>query len=76
MPADRTATVWASTYVPRKSPIPEFGAEGYSVAWVDTSDGRFQVLVDGDRPRPGTVGRLVDATFGDESVDLFVADAL
>lgn len=69
------ATVWSSTFVPSNSPYPDFGQNGYSVAWVDTPDGRFQVLVDGARPVPGTVGRLVAATLGDDAVEMFVADA-
>jgi hypothetical protein len=44
------------------------------VAWVDTEDGRFQVLVDGARPVPGTVGRLVSATLGEDAIEMFVAD--
>ncbi|MCV7060655.1 hypothetical protein H7I76_09215, partial [Mycolicibacterium vaccae] len=35
-----------------KSPYPDHGQDGYSVAWVDTDAGRFQVLVDGARPAP------------------------
>ncbi|HZN81290.1 MAG TPA: hypothetical protein VFC01_16615 [Mycobacterium sp.] len=68
------ATVWSSTFVPSKSPFPEFGQDGYAVAWVDTEDGRFQVLVDGARPVPGTVGRLVSATLGEDAIEMFVAD--
>jgi hypothetical protein len=71
---DRTATVWASTFVPSKSPFAEYGQEGYSVAWVDVNDERLQLLVDGPRPTPGTVGRLVNATLGDDSVEVFVAN--
>lgn len=78
MPADKstdaTATVWASTFVPSKSPVPGYGEEGYSVAWVDTPDGRLQVLVSGSRPAPGTVGRVVETTFGDMKTALFEAD--
>ncbi|EHI13382.1 hypothetical protein [Mycolicibacterium thermoresistibile] len=70
----KPATVWSSTFVPSKSPFPEYGQNGYSVAWVDTDDGRFQVLVDGTRPAPGTKGRLVPTTLGEETVELFVAD--
>ncbi|WP_231992470.1 hypothetical protein [Mycobacterium sp. 1164985.4] len=66
--------MWSSTFVPSKSPYPEFGQDGYSVAWVDTDTGRFQVLVDGARPAPGTVGHLVQATLGDDTVEMFVAD--
>ncbi len=68
------AIVWSSTFVPSKSPYPEFGQEGYAVAWVDTGDGRFQVLVDGARPTPGTVGRLVSTTLGEDAIEMFVAD--
>ncbi len=73
MSADRPATVWASTFVPGKSPIPGYGEDGYSVAWVDTPDGRLQVLVSGPRPAPGTVGRVVEETLGDDTVILFEA---
>jgi hypothetical protein len=66
--------VWAATYVPSKSPIPGFGQEGYSVAWVDTADGREQVLVAGARPEPGASGRIVMTPLGDANVALFVAD--
>ena len=72
--SETSATVWSSTFVPSKSPYPEFGQHGYAVAWVDTGDGRFQVLVDGARPAPGTVGRLVAATLGEDAVAMFVAD--
>jgi|GEM_PF-6159299 len=68
------ATVWSSTFVPSKSPFPEYGQNGYSVAWVDTDAGRLQVLVDGDRPAPNTTGRLVRTTLGEEIVEMFVAD--
>ena len=71
MSADRPATVWASTFVPAKSPIPGYGQEGYSVAWVDTPDGRLQVLVSGPRPVPGTVGRVVERTFEETKIILF-----
>ncbi|OBF24843.1 hypothetical protein [Mycobacterium sp. ACS4331] len=71
---DRTATVWSSTFIPTKSPFSDFGAEGYSVAWVDVEQGRLQVLVDGDRPVPGTVGRLVVRSLDGVPVDLFTAD--
>ncbi len=71
---DRTATVWSSTFIPTKSPFSDFGAEGYSVAWVDVEQGRLQVLVDGDRPAPGTVGRLVVRSLDGVTVDLFTAD--
>lgn len=69
-----TATVWSSTFVPSKSPYPEFGQDGYSVAWVDCDGGRFQVLVRGPRPAPGIQGSIVAAPLGDEEVDMFVAD--
>lgn len=68
------ATVWSSTFVPSKSPYPEFGQDGYSVAWVDTEAGRLQVLVDGQRPAPGTTGRLVHTTLGEDAIEMFVAD--
>lgn len=74
-PPDRTATVWSSTFIPAKSPYPEFGAEGYAVAWVDTAAGRVQVLVEGARPTPGTVGQLVVRTLDDQDVDVFSAGA-
>lgn len=74
MPVDVSATVWASTFVPKASPIPGYGEEGYSVAWVDTPDGRLQVLVSGPRPAPGTVGRVVEKTFGETKAVLFEAD--
>ncbi|CAA0079006.1 Uncharacterised protein [Mycolicibacterium vanbaalenii] len=73
-PPDRTATVWSSTFVPYASPYTDYGQQGYSVAWADTASGRLQVLVDGDRPAPGTVGWLVTSTLDGESVDMFVAD--
>ncbi|OBI67222.1 hypothetical protein [Mycobacterium sp. E796] len=75
MSADRPATVWASTFVPGKSPIPGYGQDGYSVAWVDTSDGRLQVLVSGRRPAPGTVGRIVEKTWEDNIIVLFKAQS-
>jgi hypothetical protein len=75
VPVDSSATVWASTFVPSKSPIPGYGEEGYSVAWVDTPDGRLQVLVSGPQPAPGTVGRIVEKTFGETKVTLFEADS-
>ncbi len=75
MSADRPATVWASTFVPGKSPIPGYGQDGYSVAWVDTSDGRLQVLVSGPRPAPGTVGRVVEKTLEDNIIILFEAES-
>jgi hypothetical protein len=72
-PPDRTATVWSSTFIPSKSPFADYGADGFSVAWVDTADGRRQVLVEGERPTPGTAGRLVTRTLDGEVVDLFSA---
>ncbi|ORW16409.1 hypothetical protein AWC18_18710 [Mycolicibacter nonchromogenicus] len=72
--SQQPATVWSSTFIPSKSPYPEFGQEGYSVAWVDTGVGLLQVLVDGARPVPGTTGRLVGATLGADNVEVFRAD--
>ncbi|WP_046314955.1 hypothetical protein [Mycobacterium sp. UM_Kg1] len=69
--SEPSATVWSSTFVPSKSPYPDYGTAGYSVAWVDTADGRLQVLVDGDRPAPGSVGRLIERTLGDDVVTMF-----
>lgn len=74
-PPDRFATVWSSTFVPAPSPFPELGNDGCSVAWVDTAEGRLQVLVDGPRPAPGTAGRLVERTLDGFSTDVFTADA-
>ena len=74
-PSDRAATVWSSTFIPSKSPFSDFGSEGYSVAWVDTAEGRIQVLVDGDRPTPGTVGAVVVRTLDEQAVDVFCAGA-
>jgi hypothetical protein len=76
MSSERPATVFAATFVPSKSPIPEFGQEGYSVAWVDTAEGREQVLVSGTRPAPGSTGRVVMTVLGDSDVALFVADSV
>jgi len=72
--AEATATVWSSTFVPSKSPYPEFGQDGYCVAWVDSGHTRLQVLVEGARPAPGTTGRLVEKSLGDATVAVFVAD--
>jgi hypothetical protein len=72
-PADREATVWSSTFIPSKSPYSDFGVDGYSVAWVDTAEGRVQMLVEGDRPSPGTAGTVVIRTFDDQEVELFKA---
>lgn len=73
-PDSHPATVWAATFVPSKSPIPGYGMDGYSVAWVDTSDGRLQVLVSGPRPSPGTVGRLVERELNETKTHFFEAD--
>lgn len=73
MSADRSATVWSSTFVPSKSPLPGYGEDGYSVAWVDAAEGRLQVLVSGPRPAPGTVGRVVEKTLEDNIIVLFEA---
>ena len=72
---DQPATVWAATFVPSRSPYEGFGADGYSVAWVDAVDGRVQVLVEGSAPAPGTSGRLVTRILGEDDRTLFVADA-
>ncbi len=72
--AEATATVWSSTFVPSKSPYPEFGQDGYSVAWVDSEHTRLQVIVEGPRPAPGTTGRLVEKSVGDATVSVFVAE--
>lgn len=78
MPANESdmspATVWASTFVPSKAPLPGYGEDGYSVAWVDTPHGRLQVLVVGPCPAPGTAGRVVERTFGETKAALFEAD--
>lgn len=74
-PPDRAATVWSATFIPSKSPIDDFGEEGYSVAWVDTDDGRVQVLVDGARPEPGSSGRLMTKTFNGQAIEMFSAGA-
>ena len=73
-PPDSTASVWSATFVPSKSPFPEYGREGYSVAWVDTATGRIQVLVDGPRPAPGVRGTIVARSLGDDTVQMFVSD--
>ena len=49
--------------------------EDDAVAWVDAGTERLQVLVDGDRPAPGTVGRLTIRTLDEQPVEVFVADA-
>ena len=78
MPADKstdvTATVWAATFVPSKSPIPGYGQDGYSVAWVDIPDGRLQVLVSGSPPAPGAKGRIVERDFGETTTPVFEPD--
>jgi hypothetical protein len=72
------ADVWAATWVSGPCPVDGFGGEsGYSVAWVQVSDGpRLQVLVDGsDAPAPGISGRVSTHAVGDQSIDLFTPDA-
>ena len=74
MSGDRSAVVWAATWVPSPSPIDGYGADGYAVGWVDLADGsRMQVLVDGEAPSPGTNGVVRNRTFGDIDVELFEA---
>ncbi|MDG4669122.1 hypothetical protein [Mycobacterium sp. 236(2023)] len=73
-PSDR-ATVWSSTFIPSRSPFSDFGTDGYSVAWVDTTEGRIQVLVEGDRPAPGTIGAVVVRTLDEQAVNVFSAGA-
>jgi hypothetical protein len=73
---ERRATVWAATWVPSRSPIDGFGADGYAVAWIDLDEGeRIQVLVDGPAPAPGAAGTVESRAFGDASVQVFVEDA-
>ena len=74
MPVKGRATVWASTFVPSQSPIPEYGQEGYSVAWVDTDDGRRQILVIDRPPAPGAQGQIEELTLGDTTIEVFVED--
>lgn len=74
MPIEGPATVWSSTFVPSKSPIPEYGQQGYSVAWVDTTDGRRQILVLGAQPSPGAQGQIEELTIGDTTIEVFVED--
>ena len=74
-PSERTATVWASTFVPTKAPFQDWGTERYSVEWVDTAEGRRQVLVEGSRPAPGAVGRLILRSLGEDTVEMFSAGA-
>ena len=72
MGIDRTAVVWAATWVPSPSPIRAFGPDGYAVCWADVDDGRrVQVLVDGGAPPPGAVGTIRDRRFGDLIVEVF-----
>jgi hypothetical protein len=73
---ETAARVWSSTFVPSKSPYPDYGQDGYSVAWVDTATGRIQVLVDGPRPAPGAAGRIVTKSMGDDAVEMFVEDSV
>lgn len=73
-PDSHPATVWAATFVPSKSPIPGYGGNGYSVAWVDTRNGRLQVLVSGPRPTPGAVGRVLERELNGTKTLLFEAD--
>jgi len=73
-PDSHPATVWAATFVPSKSPIPGYGVDGYSVAWVDTGNGRLQVLVSGPRPTPGTVGRVLELQLNGTKTLFFEAD--
>ena len=70
----RPATVWAATTVPARSPYPDFGADGYSVAWVDGPVGREQVLVLGATPSPGTSGRIVAHVVEETELQVFIAD--
>ncbi len=72
MPGKGPATVWSSAFVPSRSPIREFGQEGYSVAWVDTDDGRRQILVVGDPPAPGAQGQIEELTLSEETIEVFV----
>lgn len=74
MPIKGPATVWSSTFVPSKSPIPEYGQDGYSVAWVDTNDGRRQILVIGSPPRPGAQGQIEELAIGDTTIEVFIED--
>lgn len=74
MPIEGPATVWSSTFVPSKSPIPDYGQQGYSVAWVDTAKGRCQILVAGAAPAPGAQGHIEELTIGDTTIELFVED--
>lgn len=71
---DRRAVVWAATWIPAPSPLEGFGAEGYAVCWADAEEGRLQLIVDGARPAPGAVGRIVRRSFGAMTVDVFVEE--
>ena len=73
---DSPATVWASTWVPSKSPFAGFGEAGYAVAWVDRPDRpRAQVLVDGPAaPHVGATGTLRPRVLDEQEVVVFVAD--
>lgn len=72
----RSATVWSWAFVPSKSPFQEYGQQGYSVAWVDTAEGRVQVLVAGDPPDWGAAGTIVATELDAVTVDAFVAEPL
>jgi len=74
MPTEGPATVWSSTFVPSPSPIPNYGQQGYSVAWVDTNQGRCQILVLGAQPGPGAQGQIEELTIGDTTIEVFVED--
>ena len=72
------AKVWAATWVSGPCPVDGFGeASGYSVAWVQVSDGpRLQVLVNGsDAPAPGIPGRVSTRSVDDQSFEAFTPDA-
>lgn len=74
MTADRAATVWSATHIPGACPLPGLSDDGYSVAWVDVSGSREQVVVRGPLPSPGTSGRLIATPIDGVDVDVFVAD--
>jgi hypothetical protein len=72
------AEVWASTWIPRPSPLEDFGNDaGYSVAWVRTPDSLIlQVLVDADHAPPqGATGEVKPTSVGDDSIDVFKPSA-